>query len=118
MPRTVYGNKRSSDHFRYDSLFTNVSGSSWQATQTRKGSSKAAAPPPLHLWYALMVALTDRSKTASIVEGLLHLVSPEMDVPKFLVRIGDPAQRLREGEDDMLREKLREILFPEYYTLF
>lgn len=65
-------------------------------------------------WAALVVALSDRSSTAKIVEAILLGVLPGLNVDEFLVRIGDPARRFKEGEDDLLRQKLRRLLYPAY----
>ncbi|KAF2786234.1 hypothetical protein K505DRAFT_318765 [Melanomma pulvis-pyrius CBS 109.77] len=104
-------------HLRIDSAMTEEPGSLEQANQLEDGAPEAAPLSPIQLWYALQVACTERSKTQSIVEGLLGLVEPEMDARKFLIRMGDPAQMVPMEEKEILRHKLRTVLFPEYDTL-
>ncbi|KAF2177719.1 hypothetical protein K469DRAFT_602343, partial [Zopfia rhizophila CBS 207.26] len=95
----------------------NPSASYMPASPYQSGAVKTTLPPRTHLWAALITALTDRRKTAHILEGLLQLVSLEMDVPKYLIQIGDPGKVFEKGEDDILRAKLRTTLFPEYDKL-
>jgi hypothetical protein len=64
------------------------------------------------------VALTFRETSANIAGSLFHHIRPEEDPNEFFIRIGDPAQRLREGEDDELREQLWPLLFPDYLEVF
>lgn len=109
--------KASSMHLRVDSVMTEEPGSFEQANQIENGALEAAPLSPTQLWYAFQVACTEPSKTQSIVEGLLGLVEPEMDARKFLVRMGDPAQMVPMEEKEILRHKLRTVLFPEYDTL-
>lgn len=56
--------------------------------------------------------------TRKIVEPLLRLVEPEMDVDTLLVRIGNPAQMVPIDEKNVLRNKLLPFLFPEFNDLF
>ncbi len=107
----------SSIHLRIDSAMTEEPGSLQQANQMEDGALETAPLSPTQLWYALQVACTERSKTQSIVEGLLGLVEPEMDARRFLIRMGDPAQMVPMEEKEILRHKLRTVLFPEYDTL-
>jgi hypothetical protein len=53
-------------------------------------------------------------KTAEIVKSLLHEIMPKLDVDAFLLRIGDPAIRLKDEEGKMLCEKLQPLLYPDF----
>ncbi|KAF2714003.1 hypothetical protein K504DRAFT_530887 [Pleomassaria siparia CBS 279.74] len=104
-------------HFRIDSLMPEGPGSSCPDTQVGEGIEGDGPPSAEHLWYSLMVACGERSNTFHIVEGILKQVDPEMDVRSFLLRMGDPAQMVGTEEQAELRNKLRNIFFPEFDTL-
>jgi hypothetical protein len=103
---------------RIDSAHSGISPTVWPAAANQEGRLAKTPPSPLEIWAALLVAVTFRDASANIAVGLLRAILPEEDANKLLLRIGDPAQRLRNGEDDELREKLQPILFPEYGKLF
>jgi len=104
-------------HERIDSLMVEQPGSSTPATQITDSTPKTTAPSTAHLWYSLMVACQKRLNTLGIVEDLIHLIDPGIDVPKLMTRIGDPAQKVPEEEFESLDVKLRTLLFPEWEKL-
>ena len=114
MPGELNHKRLSSVHLRIDSLLTEEE----QAKQIEEQIKAAVIPSPFDLWYALMVACSERSLAQKVVEPLLRLVEPEMDVDKLLIRIGNPAQMVPTDEKDALRNKLLPFLFPEYDDLF
>ncbi|ORY14190.1 hypothetical protein BCR34DRAFT_560884 [Clohesyomyces aquaticus] len=113
----VYASNQGSDAVRIDSLDPQGMASSLPANGVQL-PLEALNIPPVSIWAALVLALTDRTQTAKVLEAILHLAFPEMDVYQFLYRIGDPSQRITDDESDMLREKLRPVLFPTYNILF
>ncbi|KAF2864849.1 hypothetical protein BDV95DRAFT_613208 [Massariosphaeria phaeospora] len=117
LPSTPYERKQDRQELQYDSVLRKISASHSPGTAVSCAAGEPEVSPPAHLWHALVVALTDRSKTVSIVEGLLGLVCPDVDAHELLIRIGDPTRRLGPGEDDMLRHKFRKVLYPEYEAL-
>lgn len=116
MPAEVYSGNANTNAVRVDSTHSTFSPAFWQPTQNPDGTMNTS-PSAVNLWAALLVALYDRDLTANIIADVMYGIMPELDTEEFLIRIGDPAQRLREGEEDMLREKLRPFLFPEYEQL-
>lgn len=72
---------------------------------------------PVHLWYTILEAATDESKTVSITEGLLGRVWPDKNIVETLDRIGHPGKVFRDDEFAELRLKFREMLFPGYNDL-
>jgi hypothetical protein len=70
---------------------------------------------PAHLWYGILEAAKDQTKTIKTVEELLAFVWPDVHVPKLIAKIGNPAKRFRQDEE--LRHALRDVLFPEYDTI-
>lgn len=117
MPGEIYAGKIGHE-VRVDSAFTPVEPSFWPGTRIPLKLHDHDLASSLHTWAALVVALTDRSATAKITETLMQHILPDVDAHEFLIRIGDPSKRLQEGEDDMLREKLRPLLFPDYDQLW
>jgi hypothetical protein len=113
MPGELNHKRLSSVHLRIDSLLTEEE----QAKQIDEQITAAVIPSSLDLWYALMVACSERSFAQKVVESLLHLVEPEMDVDKLLIRIGNPAQMVPTDEKNFLRKKLLQYFFPEFDDL-
>ncbi|KAF2273430.1 uncharacterized protein EI97DRAFT_361447, partial [Westerdykella ornata] len=119
MPTDIYTNAENANAIRIDSAHSTASTttSTWPSWRKRNGVPGETAPSPADLWAAILVAVTYRQFIAEVVEALMHEIDPGMDVKGFLIRIGDPAQRFREGEDDGIREKMRRLLDPEYDRL-
>jgi hypothetical protein len=109
MPGELNHKRLSSVHLRIDSLLAEEE----QGKQTEEKVAAAVIPSPSDLWYAIMVACSERSMTQKVVGPLLRLVEPAMDVDKFLIRIGDPGQMVPIDEQNVLRKKLLPFLFPE-----
>jgi hypothetical protein len=113
MPGELNHRRLSSVHLRIDSLLAEEE----QDKQIEERPTAAVIPSPSDLWYAIMVACSERSMTQKVVEPLLRLVEPAMDVDKFLIRIGDPGQMVPIDEQNVLRKKLLPFLFPELDNL-
>jgi hypothetical protein len=114
MPGKLNHKRLSSVHLRIDSRLTEEE----QAKQIQEQITAAVLPSPMDLWYALMVACSERSMARKVVEPLLRLVEPEMDFDKLLIRIGNPAQMVPIDEKNVLRNKLLPFFFPEFDDLF
>jgi hypothetical protein len=109
MPGELNHRRLSSVHLRIDSLLVEEE----QDKRIEVRPAAAVIPSPSDLWYAIMVACSERSVTQKVVEPLLRLVEPAMDVDKFLIRIGDPGQMVPIDQQNVLRKKLLPFLFPE-----
>lgn len=112
MPSELYANP-GKDHNRYDSAFTQAS---------RVPSSTLQYPSELlkmdtatQMWYAILEASTDSTKTVQTAKDLISHVWPEEDATDIIDQIGNPQKRF--GKDDELRLRLRKALFPEYEAL-
>jgi hypothetical protein len=67
------------------------------------------------LWHSILEAVTDESRITPVAEELLMRIWPEKNTAEILDDIGDPSKVFR--EDDELRLRLRDLLFPSYTTL-
>ncbi|KAF2006775.1 hypothetical protein P154DRAFT_225001 [Amniculicola lignicola CBS 123094] len=116
MPADVYKHARSDTHGRVDSARADVSGMFPPGGMMLSDDDRKERIPAIYLWGALVIALTpeQRGLTIRIVERLMRLVFPHIDVGAFLVWIGDPSKRLGDEESVEIRERLRGVLFPKY----
>jgi hypothetical protein len=72
-------------------------------------------PTTPQLWHGILEAVTDELRITPIAEELLMLIWPEKNAAEILDDIGDPSKVFR--DDDELRLRLRDLLFPSYTTL-
>lgn len=112
----------SSQHIRIDSVQSTyyVPSACWPYTHNQACTSETNVMPPTpeELYVSMLVAATDKSKTYTIVEALLHEIDPLMNIDEFLTLTGDPTWRFEEYEEDGLRSKLRGLLYPSYESRF
>jgi hypothetical protein len=73
-------------------------------------------PSTTQLWHGILEVVTNESRIVPVAEELLMLIWPEKNTAEILDDIGDPSKVFR--EDDELRLRLRDLLFPIYTTLF
>jgi hypothetical protein len=87
------------DHVRYDSAI----------------SGGASRPTLSQLWRGIMEGAIDASRMTLAAEELLSCVWPGENTAEILDIIGDPSKQFR--NDDELRDRLRDVLFPSYTML-
>jgi hypothetical protein len=95
----------SKDHVRIDSIIG----------ADPVGVPAESKPITLQLWYDILEAATDASKIALVAENLLVYAWPEKNATETIKTVGNPQERFR--DDDELRLRLRDLLFPNYNTL-
>jgi transcriptional regulator of acetoin/glycerol metabolism len=77
-----------------------------------------SSPPQTALfWYIVFAGATDRTMTVQSAERLLDYIWPGKDAAHILEVVGNPAKQLSEDESIELRDKLRQMLYPEYDAL-
>lgn len=116
-PGGIYSSSCTND-IRIDSAHSGVSPTIWPACSNKEDRHSKIPPSSQELWIALLVAVTFREDTLMFAEALLKTILPNEDAHGFLIRIGDPSRRLREGETTMLFEKLQPLLYPGYEQLY
>lgn len=69
------------------------------------------------MWHAILEGATEPSKTVSVVEAILSFVWPDKDTAKVLDQIDRPEVQFCDNQSADLRNKLQQLLFPEYDAL-
>jgi hypothetical protein len=75
----------------------------------------ASKPAALELWYGILEAATNVWKVTSMAESLLVYACPEKNAMEVLETMDNPGKQLH--NDDELRLRFRDLLFPSYSTL-
>lgn len=108
MPTEPYS-KRSTDHLRYDSMFSN--------DFKPIASTGDPCPSPPQVWFSILEAANDAMKTFCVAKELLNYVWPGKKAAFVLEQVGNPHMKFSDADAAELRIKFRELLFPEYETL-
>jgi hypothetical protein len=85
----------------------------WSTTSSAEGTMPK--PTTSQLWHGILEAATDATKITPMAEELLMSIWPEKNAVEILENIGNPSKIFR--EDDELRRRLRDLLFPSYTAL-
>lgn len=103
LPTEPYTGKTERD--RIDSAFSSVS----------SGQRTVPKPSISQMWHGVLEGATNASKTMAVAESLLSQVWPEKNAVEVIDTIGHPKHLFQ--EEDELRVRFRDLLFPEYDAL-